>query len=324
VGHWNDARGPEDRAMDLFYRMDDLGALAALRGPLAAQPRGNGGTPIHACPNAKHPYPTQNGGRRSSAEIYMRDSALKRWLRLMARHWRVDLVHKPLSLLEQPDAQLDFRLEYAIAHFLLSRDAITFVQVGANDGQTHDPLNALLDLMPYRGIMLEPQPEGFRRLQETYKDHPQLTLVNAAISDRDEIRPLYCIRANTPGPAWITGVASFDRAHLLQFEHVVPDISRYIDEASVECITFETLFKRAPLDHVDLLQIDTEGYDAEVLRLFNVALRKPSIVNFEHAHLPESKWNECVQSLIRLDYKIAITGPDTLGYLVPAYSRNRE
>ena len=243
--------------------------------------------------------------------------SFKQCLRFLARKWRIDLVRKPLALLDQPDAQLNFNLEYVIAHFLLSHDSITLVQVGANDGQTHDPLNSLLSLKRFRGIMLEPQPEVFRRLQETYKNHPQLTLVNAAISEKDETRILYCVSANAPGPVWTRGLASFDRNHLLKHDGFVPDIQRYIEEVSVECITFETLFRRVPIGQIDLLQIDTEGYDAEVLKLFNVGLRKPSIINFEHRHLSESKWTDCIKNPISLDYKVTTVRQDTLGYLIP-------
>ena len=242
---------------------------------------------------------------------------LTQGLRSLAKNWRVDLVRKPMALLDQPGAQLILDVEFVIAHALLSRDQLTIVQVGANDGQTHDPINRLLRLKPCRGILLEPNPESFRRLQETYRDFPQHTLCNVAVSDRDKTATLYSLNRNAPGPDWVHGLSSFDREHLLKHDGIVPDIARYIDEFNVECVSFDTLFQRHPVEHVDVLQIDTEGFDAEVLRLFDLPRRRPTIVNFEHRHLSEADWNQSIQSLISLGYKVTVVRQDTLAYLAP-------
>ena len=66
---------------------------------------------------------------------------------------------------------------------------------------------------------------------------------------------------------------------------------------------------------MDLLQIDAEGYDSELLRLFDLPRRKPAIVRFEHTHLSRPDYESCLTLLIDLGYRIAIYGGDTLAYL---------
>ena len=84
---------------------------------------------------------------------------------------------------------------------------------------------------------------------------------------------------------------------------------------TVNCVTFDTLFFQTNLKYVDVLQIDTEGYDYEIIKLFNVERRKPRIINFEHAHLSDDDWNACVSMLISTGYHVAVAGHDTLAYL---------
>jgi hypothetical protein len=78
-------------------------------------------------------------------------------------------------------------------------------------------------------------------------------------------------------------------------------------------VTFETLFARAGLGGVDLLQIDTEGFDLEVLRLFDVGLRRPAIINFEQIHLSGPDREEAVGLLSAHGYDVTMSHWDALG-----------
>ena len=71
---------------------------------------------------------------------------------------------------------------------------------------------------------------------------------------------------------------------------------------------------RVDLPGIDLLQVDAEGYDAEILRLFDIPRRKPAIIQFEHKHLGRRDVEACLNLLIDEGYKISICGSDTLAY----------
>ena len=48
------------------------------------------------------------------------------------------------------------------------------------------------------------------------------------------------------------------------------------------------------IDHVDLLHIDTEGYDWVVLSQFNLERYRPTVILFEYKHLDETDLNRAV------------------------------
>ncbi|MGH3135686.1 MAG: FkbM family methyltransferase [Gaiellaceae bacterium] len=61
----------------------------------------------------------------------------------------------------------------------------------------------------------------------------------------------------------------------------------------VVCTTFADVLAEA--SYVDLLQIDVEGYDLELLKLFGFGRITPPIVRFEHKHLSAGDLDDAVQ-----------------------------
>jgi FkbM family methyltransferase len=245
------------------------------------------------------------------------NQAMQQRIRGLARQYGVGIENKPVSLLNHPERELGLSVEMVAAHYGYTHDDdITMIQVGAFDGQSYDPLYNLVKKKNWRGVLLEPQKHAFERLRETHKNQPGLTFVNAALSEEDGTRILYTVKKGAPGAAWAQELASFDKNHLLKHEGHIPNVVQYIEETIVDCITFDTLFQRYALTHVNILQIDTEGFDFEVIKLYNVAKRKPEIINFEHKHLSKEDWSSCVELLINQGYRVAKTGQDTLAYLV--------
>ena len=66
-----------------------------------------------------------------------------------------------------------------VADELLRNPRMTFLQIGAFDGLGLDDLHDLVIRHRLRGVMVEPQPEAFVRLQNTYRHQPQVTLLQA-------------------------------------------------------------------------------------------------------------------------------------------------
>ena len=242
--------------------------------------------------------------------------AMQERIRRLAHKYGVSIENKPISLLKRPERELGLSVEMAAAHYAcMHNDDVTMIQVGAFDGQGYDPLYNLVKKKNWRGVLLEPQKHAFDRLRDTYKNQPNLTFVNAALSEADGTRILYTVKKGAPGAIWAQELASFDKNHLLKHEGDIPNVAQYIEETVVDCITFDTLFSRYDIKHANVLQIDTEGFDFEVIKLYNVAERKPEIINFEHKHLSKEDWARCVEMLIDLGYRVAKTGQDTLAYL---------
>lgn len=90
-----------------------------------------------------------------------------------------------------------------------------------------------------------------------------------------------------------------------------------IKELSVPSLRMATLMRRHDLHSCDVLQIDAEGYDYEILKMFPWKEMRPAIINFEHAHVPLDQQIECWEFLSSMDYAIALVYGDTVAYRVP-------
>ena len=80
----------------------------------------------------------------------------------------------------------------------------------------------------------------------------------------------------------------------------------------VPCVTFETLCTRNGIDHVDVVQIDTEGYDREILELIDLDRYGTALVMFEHLHLDRDARDACRDLLARHGFEQVSDGMDTI------------
>ena len=188
-----------------------------------------------------------------------------------------------------------------------------FIQVGANDGIRLDPVRESVLKHHMRGILIEPLPDIFAQLQKNYKGQDQLIFELAALSNTDGSAILYRVRPDAPVGDWAHGIASFKRQHVVNhLKHDVSDFDRYIIEEKVPTITVKSLLEKNKLSDIFLLQIDTEGFDFEIIKMFLNSGVIPKIINFEHAHIKSSERTECAALLSKIGYKFIFVAGDTL------------
>jgi FkbM family methyltransferase len=228
----------------------------------------------------------------------------------------VTIARLPPALARNPEAELSITLDLVLSHYQQRHNDIRFLQVGAFDGVSGDPIYPLVDKYRLKGTLVEPQRDAFQKLKENYArfEDGRFALVNAAIGAQDGTAALYRIKPEAKGPQWLHQLASFDKTVILRHAGSVPNLESLIEVERVPCLTFSTLLRTADTGKVDLLQIDAEGHDAELLKLFDVGTRKPAIVRFEHKHLKRAEYDDCVALLIREGYSLARCGFDSLAY----------
>jgi len=224
----------------------------------------------------------------------------------------------PPAMLKYRTFELSLDLDMVLSHYRVEHPNVRYLQVGAFDGVSGDPIYPLIERHGLRGIVIEPQNDAFERLKTNYARFPDFRFVNAAIADHDGCSNLFRIRPGARGPEWLHQIASFDRKTLMWHAHMVPGLESMIEAEQVRCLTFETLFKEIGIEDVDLLQVDAEGFDSEILRLFNIPVRKPAIVRFEHKHLSIADHEKSIALLVSEGYRVAASGSDTLAYRVTA------
>lgn len=218
-------------------------------------------------------------------------------------------------LLQNPEVQLDVNLDLLIAHLQTLRTDCFFVQVGAYDGISTHSLYHLIKKYSLRGVLIEPQKQAFAELQLNYQDQAGLILKNVAIANFDGTKKLYSVKPNSGLPECFYQLTSFDKQHIAIELNIIQKSDELIEVEEIPCITFETLFKQLNIERIDLLQIDAEGYDNEIINLFDFVRFKPAIVRFEHLWLTLSDWDQCLTLLISHGYKITHTHQDTIAYL---------
>jgi FkbM family methyltransferase len=225
--------------------------------------------------------------------------------RLFLRARGFDVVRYALPV----DAPIDL-LSHFVRSLASTGQPLALVQVGAHDGVMQDPVRKLVVELQLSATLVEPLPDAFTRLAESYSGVPNVRLVNAAIAGEDGNLPLFRIREGAPFGDWAQGIASFNRSHFLRFD--VPGLADYVDEISVPCMSWQSLAKQQGVRDCDVLVVDTEGMDDEIVRgALNAGLR-PAIIQYEWCHLAAERRSRCKSLLLECGYQFVDTGIDTI------------
>jgi FkbM family methyltransferase len=217
-------------------------------------------------------------------------------------------------------------LETILDDFSKKNKDIFFVQVGGNDGFQNDLICKFVKRHCWSGITIEPQLKPFESLKQVYQKDT-VTPVNAAIDSENRTRNLYKVAFTDA--RWASGLSSFLKSHLEEkIENgyierkakktgitLPKDKADWISFDEIDCLTFETIFQKNNVQKIDILQIDTEGFDYEILRLFKFDIFLPKIIIFESENLSATDLAECKTWLGAKGYVFEGFGGDTLGVL---------
>ena len=229
---------------------------------------------------------------------------------VLLRRFGLERSYRPPALLRHPEWNYQPLLKLVVGHHLRLRPDFNFLQVGAFDGLTEDPIRPLVEAFGIRGIVVEPQRELLETLKTNYAAYPQVVAVNAAIADADGARDFY---VTTRGPS---RKASFFRSHLLK--HGVPEAE--IEVRRIPSVTIASVLARHGMDRCDFIQIDAEGYDYQIVRTIDFQVTQPLIVSFEHAHMSNRECNECIELLASHGFRFIGTRRDIIALREPARS----
>lgn len=216
-------------------------------------------------------------------------------------------------------------LNEAIAGFLDQHDAMSFVQVGGFDGVSFDPLRPFIEGGRLSGLIIEPLSEPFAKLQALYADSTVVSLCHCAIAEEDGEMTMWRFKQSAIEDGLLNahfgGISSFRMEDLLADDgslgRLFADQERIVLRSLVEPVnvtarSLSSVMTQYGLDKIDLLQIDTEGYDLHILNAFDFEKSRPTIVNFEHIHLSEDDRRKASDLLAGLGYSIFPQEADTL------------
>jgi FkbM family methyltransferase len=182
-----------------------------------------------------------------------------------------------------------------------------FIEIGANDGEQWDPLRPFILSRRWRGILVEPLPHVFERLQSNYGAVGRVALENAAIAAMDGRLPFYYVaplsgKEADEVPDWYDAIGSFSRETVLRHASQIPDLESRVVRTEVPCLTFESLCRKHAVERVDLVLVDTEGYDFEIIKQIDLGSYRPRLLVYEHYLLSPEERAACRAHVERLGY----------------------
>ncbi len=169
-------------------------------------------------------------------------------------------------------------------------------------------------------VTVEPQPNAFKKLVKNYSNEPQLKFENALIfnEDKEEV-PSYTVRQEDGNEVLfkLAYMARLDRNSLAKelINFGLKDSDSLIEEIKVSALTISTLLDKHNIQNLDLLVIDTEGYDFEILKMFDFNKIKPAIIQLEIVHLSPADKDACFTYLANYGYRTATVVFDVVAYL---------
>lgn len=196
----------------------------------------------------------------------------------------------------------------SVPALLYQKDTVFFLQIGAADGVTNDPLFPLIQQYhtKLKGVSLEPLPDVFDKLKANYKRYPEIKLENAALTDTDGEVKIYR-PVNTVDNS-VSQKSSLKKEIVMKHGFRQPRI----EELSVKGISVQSLFKKYQISYIDLLQVDTEGNDYNIIYSILSYGFIPSIIHYENLHLSKKETEYIRQLLTQNKYQIIETAKDSL------------
>ena len=180
------------------------------------------------------------------------------------------------------------------AYIKQAEGQIFFIQIGANDGTKDDAIVKFVKENRWQGILVEPVKYLFDKLIITYAGY-DLILENSAITNSNGLGQIFRLENNDlPLPLWFDGLASFDKNILLSHNLDITDIDSLIIEETVNTITWNSLIDKYKVNKINILHIDTEGYDWDIIKMIEFDKIQPEIIIYEYHHLTVYNCNKSI------------------------------
>lgn len=212
-----------------------------------------------------------------------------------------------------PNPNDDFNYHVAQLNAKLGGE-LFFVEIGAMDGVGHDDLHPHIVNNPgWRGVLVEPLPDMFAKLKANYAARENLQFENVAITNTngvDQITRIPEAKVNHEAPEWADGISTLkpDIHIISNYDYLKP----HAVTQTIQTMNFATLVDKHHITGIDLLQIDTEGYDKEIFDQVWAAGFRPSLIKIEVNYLLYVVIRDLRQLLLENSYHCFLQGDDLI------------
>nr|WP_321233399.1 FkbM family methyltransferase [uncultured Psychroserpens sp.] len=199
---------------------------------------------------------------------------------------------------------------------LFDEDYVNIVQVGSNDGVTGDPLyNLIIKHNTWTALFIEPVPFLFEKLKQNYNKESRFIFENSAVNKDGDWQIFYSVDEEAKTkiemlPAWYDQLGSFSKENITK--HLNGILEPYIVESKIKGVTLKEVLSKHQIKKIDIMHIDTEGYDWNVLSQLDFNIYNPKAILFEHKHLSKTEELKSIAYLKNNNYLIYRLGADFL------------
>jgi FkbM family methyltransferase len=184
------------------------------------------------------------------------------------------------------------------------------IQVGSHVGSSiSDPIFNSICESDYV-ILIEPIKEHYEKLVINYDNrfpNNRFIFINNACGKNNEKIILYqpVVNETSELPVWADEITSVYASHVLDHGLDIP-----VKVVACDTVTLNDIIETFNVTSLDVLCIDTEGYDYEVLEGLDLNILKPSAIFFEHKHMEGSnqpvgfKYESLMRKLADAEYEL--------------------
>lgn len=204
----------------------------------------------------------------------------------------------------------------ALKQLAAKHRTVRFLNIGANDGVSGDPLREFIITRKWQGLLVEPVDFVFARLQTAYANLPGVQCANVAIADHSGTIPFWFVRKNEVMPPGTDQLSSLSRDQIVKHADIFPGLESFVVSRDIPCSTVTDLQKKHGMQKLDLVFIDTEGFDYEVVKQLDLANNPPELIIYEEVHLPEADKTACRELLQKAGYSVQHDSYDGIATLI--------
>lgn len=192
-----------------------------------------------------------------------------------------------------------------ILDYFKDKDSGTFLSIGENDGETLSNVRALALYKNFCGVMVEPAPIAFRKLQTLYEKEKKgcFYLYNCAMGSHNGKAILHdsgCLLKK--GDTSLVSTLVEDEKK--RFESVLT-----YTEVEVKVFRWKTFLNRLYLKQFDFVSIDAEGFDADILDQMDVSQVKCLCIEWNGKQELKERFDKKMEG-----FKIIYTSAENLIY----------
>ena len=191
------------------------------------------------------------------------------------------------------------------------------IQIGANDGKSDDFLRNSINTNT-NVLLVEPIKSAFEQLEKNYSGYKNVKFVNKAIDIKSGKRDIFSVnpkyfdfyekKYQSKDVSWLTVLASFHKNHL-EYHGIK---SNHIQSTEIDCINFTELIDQYNFENLDLLVVDTEGYDEILITNFIQNTNIRPLIILEWIHIQKNKAEDLIELLELNNYKFLKLSKDLI------------